>query len=179
MTSGGRSPWADPDTPTEPGEPYAGPPPTSPYPPAGYSGVPYGYPDRPPYGYPAPYGHPGPSGHPAPYGFPPYGYPAPYGYPGPWPAPASRAPRRPGQVVTAAVLAFVQALAVDYRDDGIRANAVVPNAIDTPANREQMPNADFSKWVPPAEIAKVVRFLVSDDSKPTSGAAIPVYGRAV
>jgi NAD(P)-dependent dehydrogenase (short-subunit alcohol dehydrogenase family) len=79
----------------------------------------------------------------------------------------------------AAVLAFVQALAVDYRDAGIRANAVLPNAIDTPANREAMPDADFSKWVPPAEIAKVVRFLVSDDSKPMSGAAVPVYGRAV
>jgi NAD(P)-dependent dehydrogenase (short-subunit alcohol dehydrogenase family) len=79
----------------------------------------------------------------------------------------------------AAVIAFVQALAVEYRDDGIRANAVLPNAIDTPANREQMPNADFSKWVPPEEIARVIRFLVSADSKPTSGAAVPVYGRAV
>jgi NAD(P)-dependent dehydrogenase (short-subunit alcohol dehydrogenase family) len=79
----------------------------------------------------------------------------------------------------AAVIAFVQALAVEYRDAGIRANAVLPNAIDTPANREQMPNADFSKWVPPAEIARVIRFLVSDDSKPTSGAAVPVYGPAV
>jgi NAD(P)-dependent dehydrogenase (short-subunit alcohol dehydrogenase family) len=79
----------------------------------------------------------------------------------------------------AGVIAFVQALAVEYRDAGIRANAVLPNAIDTPANREQMPNADFSKWVPPAEIARVIRFLVSDDSKPTSGAAVPVYGRAV
>jgi len=78
----------------------------------------------------------------------------------------------------AAVLAFVQALAADYRDDGIRANAVLPNAIDTPANRKQMPNADFSKWVPPDEIARVVRFLVSDDSKPITGAAVPVYGRA-
>lgn len=78
----------------------------------------------------------------------------------------------------AAVLAFVQALAADYRDDGIRANAVVPNAIDTPANREGMPNADFSKWVPPEEIARVIRFLVSDDSKPITGAAVPVYGRA-
>jgi NAD(P)-dependent dehydrogenase (short-subunit alcohol dehydrogenase family) len=79
----------------------------------------------------------------------------------------------------AAVIGFVQALAVEYRDAGIRANAVLPNAIDTPANREQMPNADFSKWVPPAEIARVIRFLVSDDSKPTSGAAVPVYGPAV
>jgi NAD(P)-dependent dehydrogenase (short-subunit alcohol dehydrogenase family) len=76
------------------------------------------------------------------------------------------------------VIAFVQALAVEYRDAGIRANAVLPNAIDTPANREQMPNADFSRWVPPAEIARVIRFLVSEDSAPTSGAAIPVYGRA-
>jgi NAD(P)-dependent dehydrogenase (short-subunit alcohol dehydrogenase family) len=79
----------------------------------------------------------------------------------------------------AGVIAFVQALAVEYKDDGVRANAVLPNAIDTPANREQMPNADFSRWVPPAEIARVIRFLVSDDSKPTSGAAVPVYGRAV
>jgi NAD(P)-dependent dehydrogenase (short-subunit alcohol dehydrogenase family) len=78
----------------------------------------------------------------------------------------------------AGVIAFVQALAVEYRDDGIRANAVLPSTIDTPANRNQMPNADHSKWVPPAEIARVIRFLISDDSAPTSGAAIPVYGRA-
>ena len=41
-----------------------------------------------------------------------------------------------------------------------------------------MPDADHAKWVPPEQIAKVVRFLVSDDSAPTSGAAVPVYGRA-
>jgi NAD(P)-dependent dehydrogenase (short-subunit alcohol dehydrogenase family) len=41
-----------------------------------------------------------------------------------------------------------------------------------------MPDADWSKWVTPAEIAKVIRFLVSDDSKPVSGAGVPVYGRA-
>jgi NAD(P)-dependent dehydrogenase (short-subunit alcohol dehydrogenase family) len=81
-------------------------------------------------------------------------------------------------VAKAAVLAFVRALAVDYRDDGIRANAVLPSVIDTPANRESMPNADHSKWVPPAEIARVIRFLCSPDSTPTSGAAVPVYGRA-
>lgn len=78
----------------------------------------------------------------------------------------------------AGVLAFVQALAADYRDAGIRANAVLPNAIDTPANREQIPNADFSKWVPPQEIARVVRFLIGDESSPITGAAVPVYGRA-
>ena len=78
----------------------------------------------------------------------------------------------------AAVLAFVQALDTEYRPDGIRSNAILPSVIDTPANRESQPDADHSKWVKPEEIAKVVRFLVSDDSKPTSGAAIPVYGRA-
>lgn len=78
----------------------------------------------------------------------------------------------------AAVLAFVQALDADYREDGIRANAVLPSVIDTPANRASQPDADFSKWVAPAEIAKVIRFLVSDDSAVTSGGAIPVYGRA-
>ena len=78
----------------------------------------------------------------------------------------------------AAVLAFVQALDADYRDDGVRCNAILPSVIDTPANRAAMPDADHSKWVPPEQIAKVIRFLVSDDSAPTSGAAIPVYGRA-
>ena len=78
----------------------------------------------------------------------------------------------------AAVLAFIQALDAEYRGHGIRCNAILPSVIDTPANREAQPDADWSKWVPPEEIAKVVCFLVSEDSKPTSGAAIPVYGRA-
>jgi NAD(P)-dependent dehydrogenase (short-subunit alcohol dehydrogenase family) len=78
----------------------------------------------------------------------------------------------------AAVIAFVTALAVEYRDDGVRANAVLPSVIDTPGNRASMPNADFDRWVKPAEIAGVIAFLLSDDSTPTSGAAVPVYGRA-
>jgi len=78
----------------------------------------------------------------------------------------------------AGVLALVQALDAEYRDAGVRCNAVLPSVIDTPANRESMPGADTSKWVPPEEIARVIRFLCSEDSAPTSGAAIPVYGRA-
>jgi NAD(P)-dependent dehydrogenase (short-subunit alcohol dehydrogenase family) len=78
----------------------------------------------------------------------------------------------------AAVLALIQALDAEYKHDGIRCNAIVPSVIDTPANRDAQPNADYSKWVQPEEIAKVVRFLVSDDSAPTTGAAVPVYGRA-
>jgi NAD(P)-dependent dehydrogenase (short-subunit alcohol dehydrogenase family) len=60
----------------------------------------------------------------------------------------------------------------------VRCNAIVPSVIDTPANRASMPNAQHDKWVKPLEIAGVVAHLLSDDSKPTSGAAIPVYGRA-
>jgi NAD(P)-dependent dehydrogenase (short-subunit alcohol dehydrogenase family) len=78
----------------------------------------------------------------------------------------------------AGVLAFVQALDTEYRDAGVRCNAVLPSVIDTPANREATPDADFSKWVRPEEIARVIRFLVSEDSAPTTGAGIPVYGRA-
>jgi NAD(P)-dependent dehydrogenase (short-subunit alcohol dehydrogenase family) len=78
----------------------------------------------------------------------------------------------------AALLAFVQALDVEYRGQGVRSNAILPSVIDTPANRQEMPDADHSRWVPPEQIAKVIRFLVSEDSAPTSGAAIPVYGRA-
>lgn len=78
----------------------------------------------------------------------------------------------------AAVLALVRSLDSEYRDDGVRANAVLPSVIDTAANREATPDADFEAWVTPAEIARVIRFLCSADSAPISGAEIPVYGRA-
>lgn len=78
----------------------------------------------------------------------------------------------------AAVLAFVRAVAVEYRDEGIRCNAVLPSVIDTPANRASMPNAEHDRWVKPAEIAGVIAHLLSDDALPTSGALVPVYGRA-
>ena len=78
----------------------------------------------------------------------------------------------------AAVLAFSNAVAVEYKDDGIRCNTILPSVIDTPANRAAMPNADHDRWVKPADIAGVIAFLLSAGSGPTSGAAIPVYGRA-
>ncbi len=78
----------------------------------------------------------------------------------------------------AAVLAFAQAVAADYRERGVRCNAVLPSVVDTPANRAAQPDADHSRWVAPAEIAGVIRFLCSDESAPVSGAAVPVYGRA-
>ena len=78
----------------------------------------------------------------------------------------------------AAVLAFVDALAAEYTADGVRANAILPSVIDTPANRAAQPGGDYSRWVTPAAIALVIRFLCAEDSAPTSGAHIPVYGRA-
>ena len=78
----------------------------------------------------------------------------------------------------AALLALIKALDAEYREEGIRSNAVVPSVMDTPANRRATPEADFSRWVPTEQVARVIRFLVSPDSTPTSGAAIPVYGRA-
>lgn len=78
----------------------------------------------------------------------------------------------------AAVLAFVDALDAEYSRHGIRANAVLPSIIDTPANRADDPDADFSAWVTPEQIAATIRFLCSDDARATSGAHVPVYGRS-
>jgi NAD(P)-dependent dehydrogenase (short-subunit alcohol dehydrogenase family) len=77
-----------------------------------------------------------------------------------------------------AVLAFVDALHEEYRDDNIRTNAILPSTIDTPANRKSMPDADFDTWVKPEEIARVIALLCSDDAGVTSGGHVPVYGRA-
>jgi len=60
----------------------------------------------------------------------------------------------------------------------VRANAVMPSVIDTPMNREMMPDADFEEWVDPADIAEVIVFLCSEAASVTSGAAVPVYGEA-
>jgi NAD(P)-dependent dehydrogenase (short-subunit alcohol dehydrogenase family) len=78
----------------------------------------------------------------------------------------------------AALLALVDAVAVEYRDDMVRANAILPGVIDTPGNRAASPGADTGRWVPPEQIADVIAFLCSDASAATSGAHIPVYGRS-
>jgi NAD(P)-dependent dehydrogenase (short-subunit alcohol dehydrogenase family) len=97
---------------------------------------------------------------------------------------SSRAALKPfrgaaGYVVSkAAVLAFVDVLAEEYRADDIRVNAILPSVIDTPANRRSMPNADHGKWVAPEQLAAVVLFLCEDGSSAVSGAHVPVYGKA-
>jgi NAD(P)-dependent dehydrogenase (short-subunit alcohol dehydrogenase family) len=76
----------------------------------------------------------------------------------------------------AAALAMFDALAAELKGTGVRSNSVLPNIIDTEANRKAMPKADFSTWPKPEEIARVILFLCSDDAKVVHGAAIPVYG---
>ena len=73
-----------------------------------------------------------------------------------------------------AVSGLTRVLALENRDRGVRFNCVLPGTIDTPANRRAMPDADPSKWTSPAAIARVIVFLLSPESTPTTGALVPV-----
>ena len=69
-------------------------------------------------------------------------------------------------------------IAAEGKDSGITANVVLPSTIDTAANRKAMPQSDFSRWVAPESIAKLLVWLASDAAADISGAVIPIYGRA-
>jgi NAD(P)-dependent dehydrogenase (short-subunit alcohol dehydrogenase family) len=73
----------------------------------------------------------------------------------------------------AAVTAFSLTVAAEHGDDGVRCNAIMPSMIDTPANREASPEA-IDRMVPPERIARVIRFLCSDESEAVNGAVVPV-----
>lgn len=74
----------------------------------------------------------------------------------------------------AAALALMNSLAADLKGSGVRVNSLLPEIIDTEANRAAMPGADFSRWSSPEEIAKVILFLCSEDSKLINASAIIV-----
>ncbi len=78
----------------------------------------------------------------------------------------------------AAVRTLTESLAAENRLDNINVNCILPGTIDTPQNRESMPDADFSRWVPTAALADVVVFLASHAARCITGAAIPVYGQS-
>src|SRR3990172_8571819 len=76
-----------------------------------------------------------------------------------------------------AVLRLTESLSAELRDSGINVNCVIPGTLDTPPNREAMPDADTSRWVSPDSLAEVILFLASPAARDIHGAAVPVYGR--
>jgi NAD(P)-dependent dehydrogenase (short-subunit alcohol dehydrogenase family) len=94
----------------------------------------------------------------------------------------SRAALEPGAGVgaysasKAALVSLIRTVAAENKDAGVRANVILPGTMDTPANREVMPKADFSKWVRPTSVAGLMVWLASDAGIDVNGAVIPVYG---
>jgi NAD(P)-dependent dehydrogenase (short-subunit alcohol dehydrogenase family) len=78
----------------------------------------------------------------------------------------------------AGAVALMDSLAAEVKGSGVRVNSILPSIIDTEANRKAIPTADFSKWPKPADIARVILFVCSDEAKVIHGAAIPVYGES-
>ncbi len=78
----------------------------------------------------------------------------------------------------AAVVNLTQSLAQEYQQSKMTFNAVLPSTIDTPANRESMPDANVDQWVTPEDLAHVIHFLAEPASRAINGALIPVYHKA-
>lgn len=76
----------------------------------------------------------------------------------------------------AALIALMRAIAAENQDRGISANVIVPGTMDTPSNRAAMPQAAFSKWVQPSQIASLLVAISSDSLSQMSGAVLPIYG---
>ena len=95
----------------------------------------------------------------------------------------SRAALEPGAGVgaysasKAAMVSLIRTVAVENKDAGLTANVILPGTMDTPANRKAIPNADISKWVQPASVAKLVVWLAGEAGKDVNGSVIPVYGK--
>ncbi len=71
---------------------------------------------------------------------------------------------------------LTESMADEFKNRGVTVNAVLPSIIDTPANRADMPKANFDHWVKPADLAAIILFLASDEARAVTGALIPVTG---
>ena len=78
----------------------------------------------------------------------------------------------------AGVAALTEALAQEVADQGILVNAVVPSIMDTPANREAMPKANYDAWPKVEEVVATILFLASPENRVTRGAVVSAYGRS-
>ena len=74
------------------------------------------------------------------------------------------------------VARLTESMAAELREKGINVNCVLPSILDTPENRSDMPKANFTRWVSPADLAAVIAFLASPASRAIHGASIPVTG---
>jgi NAD(P)-dependent dehydrogenase (short-subunit alcohol dehydrogenase family) len=77
-----------------------------------------------------------------------------------------------------ALIRLVESISEEVKEHNINVNCILPSTIDTEANRNAMPDSDFSKWVKTEDLANLVLFLCSDEAKLINGAAIPAYGLA-
>src|SRR5437764_10944 len=89
-----------------------------------------------------------------------------------------RAPTAPAELIAkAGVHRLTESLAAELKNERITVNAVLPSIIDTPPNRKDMPNADFSTWVSTDSLANILLFLASEQAQDITGALLPVTGR--
>jgi NAD(P)-dependent dehydrogenase (short-subunit alcohol dehydrogenase family) len=72
------------------------------------------------------------------------------------------------------LVAMIKVLALELAGSGVNINSVLPTIIDTPVNRQNMPDADYNKWVKPESIAQLLLFLASDEASAINGALIPI-----
>ncbi len=89
---------------------------------------------------------------------------------------AGRTGRGAYAVSKAALITLAETISEEYREQGIRANAILPGVVDTEDNRRAMPDANHARWTAPEKIARVVAFLVSEESAVVNGAAVKTYG---
>jgi NAD(P)-dependent dehydrogenase (short-subunit alcohol dehydrogenase family) len=92
--------------------------------------------------------------------------------------PGMQAPKNSGAYAASksAVIRLTESISAELKYHGINVNCVIPGTIDTPENRELMPNAKQENWVSPEAIADVIYFLASEEARAIHGAPIPVYG---
>lgn len=77
-------------------------------------------------------------------------------------------------VAKSGLVALIRTLALETAGTGVTVNGILPTTIDTPANRNNMPDADTSKWVNPDSIAQLLLFVASPESAQLNGALIPI-----